>query len=174
MTPTLCDATPQDAAAIAALHVAVWRQTYATLAPPEALARLDEAHRLRAWSTLLAQPDPRRRIRLAKQGAELVGFVACGPPADPTFGPQFGPCGEIKHLYVRADARRSGLGGQLLNDARRALADAGFDGAGLGVVRQNLPARAFYQRLRGTEAGDFTDPGPLWRSAMVLVIWDSP
>jgi len=39
-------ARPTDARAIAELHVAVWRTTYAELAPPEALERLDVAIRL--------------------------------------------------------------------------------------------------------------------------------
>lgn len=170
MPLALCDATPQDADAIAALHVAVWRQAYADLAPPEALTRLDHGFRRRAWSVLLAQPDPRRRILLAKNGAELAGFVACGAAGDAIFGPR----GEIRHLYVGASFRRAGLGGRLLAEARRSLDAAGFDGAALGVVRENLSARAFYRRLGGTEAGEFTDPGPLWRSAMVLVAWGAP
>jgi len=50
----------------------------------------------------------------------------------------------------------------------------GFAGAGLGVVAQNTAARTFYAAMGGREAGAYADPGPLWRSEMVLVVWDAP
>lgn len=163
---TVRHATPADAPALADLHVAVWRATYAGLAPPEAVARLDAAHRLRGWQAALA--DPARITLLAERDGAVIGLVSAGPPSDPVFGPR----GEVKHLYVAAPARRLGLGRQLLNRARAALARAGFAGTGLGVVRENAAARAFYAAAAGVEVATYTDPGPLWRSEMVLVAWD--
>lgn len=166
MWPILRPARPTDAAALAALHVAVWRQTYASMAPPEATSRLDEALRLRQWTESLA--DPARQTLVAESGGDLLGLVGTGTPSEALFGAR----GEIRHLYVASAARRTGLGARLLGAARAALARAGFAGAGLGVVAQNTAARAFYAAQGGREAGAFTDPGPLWRSDMVLVVWD--
>lgn len=166
MTPALRPARADDAPELAALHVAVWRQTYAHLAPPEAVAHLDTALRQRQWSAALT--DPSRATWLAEDGDALLGLVSTGTPAETLFGAR----GEIRHLYVAANARRTGLGAQLLQAGRAALARAGFDGTGLGVVAQNTAARAFYAAMGGREAGAFTDPGPLWRSDMVLVVWD--
>ena len=163
---TLRPAAPADAAALAALHVAVWRATYGDLAPPEAVARLDESLRLRQWQAALADPD--RATWIAESGGALCGLVSTGTPSEPAFGPR----GEVKHLYVAATARRQGLGSRLLAQGRAALAQAGFPGAGLGVVRENTPARRFYAAEGGREVAGYTDPGPLWRSAMVLVAWD--
>lgn len=165
MPPILRPARPADAAALAALHVGVWRQTYAPLAPPQAVARLDEALRRRQWTAALADPD--RETWLAEGGGGLLGLVSAGAPTEPLFGAR----GEIKHLYVATEARRTGLGARLLEAGRAALAQAGFAGTGLGVVRENTPARAFYAAMGGREAGGYTDPGPLWRSDMVLVVW---
>jgi hypothetical protein len=50
---TIRHAIPADAAAIAHLHVEVWRETYRDLAPPEAYAALDEARRLASWQDML-------------------------------------------------------------------------------------------------------------------------
>lgn len=170
MPPILRPARPDDAPALAALHVAVWRQTYGHLAPPEAIARLDEALRLRQWTAALADPD--RRTWVAEggdgTGGELLGLVGTGAPGEALFAAR----GEIKHLYVAANARRTGLGARLLAAGRAALEQAGFSGAGLGVVRENTSARAFYAAAGGREAGAYTDPGPLWCSDMVLVVWD--
>lgn len=166
MTPILRPARADDAPALAALHVAVWRQTYGALAPPEAVARLDERLRLRQWAEALV--DPTRATWVAEGEGKMLGLASTGTPGEPLFGTR----GEIKHLYVAAGARRSGLGARLLQAGRAALTKASFAGAGLGVVAQNAPARAFYAKMGGREAGTFTDPGPLWRSDMVLVVWD--
>lgn len=165
---TLRPALPADAASLAALHVEVWRQTYNDLAPPEALRRLDVAHRLAQWQAALASPDPRHGVWLIEQNGRTLGLVATGAPAQPAYGAR----GEIRHLYVSATARRLGLGARLLAQGRMALSQAGFMGAALGVVAQNHPARAFYAAQGGREIDTFTDPGPLWRSSMVLVAWD--
>ncbi|MCB1361776.1 MAG: GNAT family N-acetyltransferase [Rhodobacteraceae bacterium] len=159
-------ATPDDARRIAAFHATVWHQTYASLAPAEARAQLTEARRLAQWQAALA--DPGRQTWLAEDAGALQGLVNVGPP-DPAV---FGARGEIKHLYVARSARRQGLGARLLSMARAVLAQSGYAGAGLGVVRQNQAARAFYRAQGGREIGTFTDPGPLWRSDMVLVVWD--
>lgn len=166
MLAILRPADPDDAPALAALHVAVWRQTYGHLAPAEAVERLDEALRRRQWAAALADPD--RATWLVEAEGNLLGLVSTGAPGEGLFGAR----GEIKHLYVAASARRAGLGRRLLAAGREALAKAGFSGTGLGVVRQNRPARAFYAAEGGREAGVFTDPGPLWRSEMVLIVWD--
>lgn len=165
-TATLRPARAEDAAALAALHVAVWRATYGAMAPPEAVARLDESLRLRQWQAALADPD--RATWIAESGGALCGLVSTGTPSEPAFGPR----GEVRHLYVAATARRQGLGARLLAQGRAALMQAGFTGSGLGVVRENAAARAFYAAQGGREVGQYTDPGPLWRSSMVLVVWD--
>lgn len=161
-------ARPDDAPALAHLHVTVWRETYATLAPAQAMALLDEALRLRQWRAALADPD--RACLLVERGGEVLGMVATAAPVEPAFGPR----GEIRHLHVAATARRLGLGAQLLQAACDRVSQDGFAGAGLGVVAQNTAARAFYAAMGGREAGAYTDPGPLWRSEMVLVVWDAP
>ena len=122
-TRTLRRAVPADAPALAALHHAVWQTTYEGLAPAEAAARLDVAHRRGAWEVALA--DPARGAWLVEGDEGLAGLVAIGPPGeDAAFAAQPGPVGEIKHLYVAPGARRQGLGQRLLETALEALAAA--------------------------------------------------
>lgn len=162
-TATLADAEP-----VARFHVAVWHETYRDMAPPEAVAQLGFERRLTAWRESLADPDPRRVTVIAEQDGKIMGLVSVGP----TQAPLYAGRGEINHLYVSPDARRLGLGAMLLAEGRTALLRAGFPGAALGVVRENARARAFYAAQRGREIGSFTDPGPLWRSDMILIAWD--
>ncbi|MDK3017518.1 GNAT family N-acetyltransferase [Pseudodonghicola flavimaris] len=159
-------AGPADAAAIAALHVAVWRLTYAGLAPPAAVARLDLAHRLPQWRAALA-PGARGATLLALRDARLAGFVRFGPASQP----ELGEAGEIKHLYVDPACARQGIGRQLLSAAFDGLRRAGCAEAALAVVRGNDPALAFYRAAGGRPAGHFTDAGPLWRSENLILRW---
>jgi len=165
-------ATPADAPALAALHLSVWRETYRDLAPAAAFARLDLPHRLRGWEAALARPE--QAAWLAEAGGQALGLVAAAPPSDPVRAVIEGPAGEIRHLYVAPAARRQGLGQRLLDAAFAALAAQGCTTAALGVVQQNTAARRFYASAGGREVAAFTDPGPLWRSAMILVAWDLP
>lgn len=168
---TLRHADAADATALAALHHSVWGETYGALAPAEAVARLDLRHRLRGWQAMLA--DPARKAWLVEGGTGgALGLVAIGPPGAPEFAALPGPVGEIRHLYVAETARRLGLGRRLLGTALEALAAQGCATGALGVVRQNYAARLFYAEQGGREGVDYLDPGPLWRSLMVLVSWD--
>ncbi|MGD9864596.1 MAG: N-acetyltransferase family protein [Pseudodonghicola sp.] len=159
-------ANPADAGAIADLHVAVWRQAYADLAPPEAIARLDVAHRLPGWQAALAAGAPGATL-LATRGVRPVGFVRFGPASQP----ELGDAGEIKHLYVATDCTRQGIGRQLLSAALAGLKQAGFNKAALAVVRGNDRALAFYRAQGGALCGSFTDAGPLWRSENLILRW---
>ena len=90
-----------------------------------------------------------------------------GPAGDPAFG----AAGEVKRLYLDKSCARQGLGTRLMQLAYDGIIDAGFPAMALGVVRQNTPARAFYEALGGTETGSYTDKGPTWPSDNVIMTW---
>ena len=52
------------------------------------------------------------------------------------------------------------------------LAAFGYSSAALGVVVGNEPAITFYRSLGGRMIGQYTDPGPIWRSDNLIFVWD--
>ena len=166
--PDTCyrDAGPADAAAIARLHATRWQEAYATLAPPAAREALDEAHRRAGWDRTLA--EGKGRTIVAEEDGRLAGFVHLGPASQP----ELGEAGEIKHLYVAAEASGRGTGTALLRQALATLAEDGHRTATLAVVEGNDGALRLYRRLGGTEVGGFVDAGPLWRSRNRIVRFD--
>lgn len=154
-----------DAAALGALHNRVWQATYAKVAPAEAIARLDEAHRVASWKQALSTNSEREETLVAEQNGFPVGMISAGQPR----GPCFGPAGEIMHFYVDLDAQGRGLGQLMLRHGIEMVERAGYPSAALSVVEQNLRARRFYARMGGVEGQVFTDPGPLWKSTNILV-----
>ena len=162
-------ATPSDAEALAALHVAVWRETYRHLAPSEAYAALDESHRLAQWRAALAAPPPVQTFVL-ETGGEVLGLVSVGAPGQAAFG----DAGELRHLYLAPALRGRKYGRLLLHAGLCALHEAGFAKAALAVVEENHAARAFYARAGGCEGARFIDQGPLWRSHNLVVHFELP
>lgn len=157
-----------DAQSIADFHVRVWRHTYATLAPAVAHATLDEAYRGRRWREKLGSADADQMVLIAEANGQIVGIGAAGRPSEAIFGDR----GEIKFLYVDPNCQRRGIGRALLAPLAQHLKARGFRGAALGVVKGNAAAIAFYRALNGDLAGEFIDPGPIWRSENLVFVWD--
>lgn len=161
------EAKTSDAAELARLHVAVWRETYRQLAPVEAFAALDETRRLAFWLDKFAHPAGRQVILLAELDGNLVGFTLASESANP----QIGAMAEIKLLYIDRRFARQGIGRHLLAEVALCLKNSGFTGAALGVVEGNTPAIRFYSALGGQELGRYTDSGPLWLSPNIIYAW---
>jgi ribosomal protein S18 acetylase RimI-like enzyme len=156
-----------DAEAIARLHVAVWRETYRDLAPPDAFAALDDQHRLASWREKLSRFEG-PVVSVAEYSRAVVAFAAYGYSELPGLPQKL----EIMHLYVSSAHQRKGIGRRLMGGIAHRLSTSGARGVGLGVVVGNDAALVFYQSLGGRISGTYTDPGPLWRSKNHLVIWD--
>lgn len=161
-------AGPDDAVAIARLHLAVWRQTYRDLASAEAFRIMDEPFREARWTKTLSEPGRDQLVLLAEQGERLVGIGSAGAPSLPLFEGR----GEIRSLYVDPAIKRQGIGRRLMRELALHLAACNYPGAGLGVVVGNDPAIAFYRSLGGRVAGHYVDPGPIWRSDNIVILWD--
>ncbi len=161
-------ARPEDADAIAALHVRVWRETYRDLATPEAYAALTEEVRRERWREALATQPVRHQTLVAEQQGRIVAFGSACAPTEPLFGDR----GEVRWLHVDGEFSRRGLGRRLMSALAGQLRDWDYRGCALAVVEGNQPAIDFYDRLGGRRVGAFVDPGPLWRSSNLVFVWD--
>ncbi|SOE99594.1 Ribosomal protein S18 acetylase RimI [Burkholderia sp. OK233] len=157
-----------DAQMIADFHVKVWRHTYQDLAPAEAYAVLNEQFRGKQWKEKLSSNDGSQVVLIAEIDSRTVGIGAAGGPSESIFDGR----GEIKFLYVDPGFKRLGIGRELLAQLAIHLRKMHYQGVALSVVRGNEPAIAFYQALNGRAAGEYIDPGPVWRSQNIVFAWD--
>lgn len=105
-----------DAAGIAHVQVAAWRQAYAGLLPAEALASLDADRFAEGWHASLQAPrDARNRALVALERNRVVGFTAVSPATDPDCDPVAD--GELVELDVLPGEHRRGHGSRLLQAA---------------------------------------------------------
>lgn len=134
--------TPTERAHVAALARLIWHEHY-----PGIISRAQIEHMLATGysiDTLTTQQAAGTRLTLAWQDDEAVGFAAVSPdPAAPTVA-------WLDKLYVRADARNTGIGRALVE---RAFAQACLLRADTlrlrvnRVNRDNIGAIAAYHRL---------------------------
>lgn len=130
----LREATLDDVADGAHLHLACWREAYGPLVDGELLAaRLSNVATWEAaWRVQIEAGAPRL---LAVHGDELVGFAVAGPNREPELAVR-----ELYALYVREAWWGSGVGQALLDGV------LGDEPCSLWVLECNARARAFYAR----------------------------
>ena len=140
---TLRRATPRDALAIAELHAASWRQTYAGMLPDEFLAHEVSRNRMALWKARFARPAATRDyIVVAVEQRRVAGFVCLIQNAG-----AFGPL--VDNLHVREISKGKRIGSRLLaSAAREALRTS--TRMHLWVLEANTAARAFYESRGGT------------------------
>jgi RimJ/RimL family protein N-acetyltransferase len=132
---------PEDAAALAEVHVASWRQAYAGLLPESFLAALDPADRVAGWEARLRAGAP--AVLLDHDGDRLAGFASFGACRDADAGTDWG---ELEALYYLEPYWGAGRAAGLLRAALDALRRERRRIVTLWVLRENARAIAFYRK----------------------------
>jgi GNAT superfamily N-acetyltransferase len=131
-------ARPDEARAIAAVHVRSWQVAYEGLLPSEYLRGLrveDRAARYRF------DTDDLESTLVAVDDGNIRGFIHVGPSRD-----EEGPSdGEVSALYVSPDSWREKIGSALMVAGRAWLEDQGYCRARLWVLSGNERAESFYR-----------------------------
>jgi ribosomal protein S18 acetylase RimI-like enzyme len=132
-----------DAAAIARVHVASWRTTYRGLLPDDFLASLGEEPYTERWTRVIG--DGSSRVFVVDENGDVVGFASCGRER----AGEAGFAGELYAIYVLDRAQRQGHGRELVRAVAGALREMRLEDMIVWVLRDNTPARHFYERLGG-------------------------
>lgn len=141
-------AGPDDAEAVARLHARSWREHYRGSFTDAFLDGDLVAERRGVWRERLEAPPADQHVLLAVDGDALAGFVCVVGDHDPEWG------SFVDNLHVAAEAKRRGVGASLMRRAGSWLAHRHPDlGVYLWVLEVNGPARRFYERLGGRDAG---------------------
>ncbi|WP_310962916.1 GNAT family N-acetyltransferase [Nocardioides terrisoli] len=102
-----------DAAAIAAVQVRAWRESYAELFPPGLLDTMQPDELAQGWAhSLTAPPDARNRVLVALERNLVTGFAMTGPATDPDCDAVAD--GEITDLTIDPHKRGQGHGSRLM------------------------------------------------------------
>lgn len=132
-----------DAAAIARVHVATWRSAYRGVLPEDFLASLDEGGYTDRWRRIVA--DSTSRVYVAENAHGVIGFASGGRER----AGEDGYSGELYAIYVLEEAKGRGHGRRLVQAVVNGLRDLELPDMIVWVLRENAPARRFYERLGG-------------------------
>jgi ribosomal protein S18 acetylase RimI-like enzyme len=140
------DADVSDTEAVARLHALSWRSAYQGILDKEFLDKFCETDRLVVWRARLSAASAERRlVRLAAEGATLVGFACVSLDEDVRWGAR------LDHLHVHPESKGRGIGRQLMRQAAAWVADRRPQSSlHLWVYEDNRSARGFYEHLGGT------------------------
>jgi ribosomal protein S18 acetylase RimI-like enzyme len=138
-------ATEADAATIAAIHAASWRDAYAHILAPEFLSGGIDADRLAVWSQRLRDHPQAQLVNIALDPTgRAQAFVCVYCDVDPAWGSL------MDNLHVRPQARGEGIGEQLFRAVAGQLSARGpGSGLHLWVFEANVAGLRFYERLGG-------------------------
>ena len=135
-----------DAAALAYVHIEVWRTTYAGIVPDEYLAQLSYKQRAAWWHQVLRPRGNKPPwVYVAEDDAgQVIGFVSGGFEGSGDALYQ----GELYAIYLLQQAQRQGIGKQLMRTLVERMIDEGISAMLLWVLAEN-PSRPFYEAMGG-------------------------
>lgn len=138
-------AAPEDAAAVAQIHVDGWRTTYRGVVPDAYLDALSQEKYAQNWLGRFTNPEGGQFTLVADdETGRIVGFASGGP--ERTGDPEFK--GELYAIYVPADVQGRGIGGLLLRAFAAGLAGHGLSTMLIWALKDN-PWRRFYEKQGG-------------------------
>jgi ribosomal protein S18 acetylase RimI-like enzyme len=137
-------ALPGDASEIARVHVAAWRSSYVGLLADDFLASLSEVGYTDRWKRVIG--DRASHVFVVDEPEGIVGFASGGRERAGERGFE----GELYAIYIVAGSQRQGHGRELVRAVTGALRELGLRDMIVWVLRDNAPARKFYERLGGS------------------------
>lgn len=136
------EAALDDAAGIAAVHVASWQGAYRGQLPDDVLDGLSVERRTAGWQQLLTDDAWFTLVAEDDQG-RVVGFLHGGPARDEDAD---ATTGEVMGIYALPAVWGTGAGRELMAEGVSRLRSAGYRTATLWVLDSNARARRFYER----------------------------
>jgi len=138
-------AIPADAAEVARVHVASFRDAHAGLLPEDFLQALSVDAREEMWHRMLTERADTHFLFVAVEGERIIGFTAGGPAAaEPP-----GYCGLIFTIYLLPEAQGQGAGRSLLERTLQEFQQRECLRVILWVLKENAKARGFYEHMGG-------------------------
>jgi GNAT superfamily N-acetyltransferase len=144
-------ARPEDARAIARVHVAVWQTAYRGILPDDVLDEMSVDESEANWRDILtAHARTHPVLAVEEFGLGIVGFGNGGPLRGNAVPPY---TGEFKTLYLLPAFQRRGIGRRLFGRLAAGLVERGH-GAALAWVLAESPARGFFEAMGGALAAE--------------------
>jgi GNAT superfamily N-acetyltransferase len=135
--------TLDDCSRVAEIRVRGWRRAYKGLIPQSYLDGLSVTEDAARRRDRLEQGDGTVVNLVAERAGTVIGWACHGPDRDSEV--RAGDV-ELYAIYVHPDLLGQGIGHALLRESARRCSAAGHERMLLWVLKENAPARRFYER----------------------------
>lgn len=152
----------EDAESMAAVHLQSWREAYVGIISDEILKNLNMAERVQGWKDQLGSGYEGSRFNFVAEDPKLgvVGFSSGGPLRE-NWGKDMklpealknASDGEFYAIYLLKSHQGRGIGKGLYDRVAGKLKENGFKSMLVWVLKDNAPARKFYEKMGGHEIG---------------------
>ncbi|MEU9204060.1 GNAT family N-acetyltransferase [Streptomyces sp. NPDC048332] len=132
-----------DCEAVAKVRVRGWQSAYAGLMPQAHLDAMDVAADAERRRGSFSEPGAVVNVVAERAGLGVVGWAAYGPYRED--GRRLAR-GEVYAIYVLPEQTGTGVGRALMAEVLARAAAAGHPDVALWVLKENAPARRFYER----------------------------
>ena len=146
MNYCILSAGSKDLDGIAQLYYQNHTRVYKGLLPDEYISKLAPDDCRAKWEAAI--DDPEKRIWVAYQDEEFLGFAACMPD------PKLPRTWYLESLHVTENARGKGIGSALIRAAGDFALQNGYEKMSVCIVRGNDRAGSLYTKL-GAEHYEF-------------------
>jgi ribosomal protein S18 acetylase RimI-like enzyme len=136
-----------DAAKVADVHQAAWRQAYSGIIPHKALGMMVGRRGADWWSRVINRSGA---VLIAEIGGVVAGYVTFGRNRARQLDQQ----GEIYELYLLPEYQGIGLGTRLFEAARKALKAHNLNGLVVWALEDNDIANDFYRGRGGKDVAE--------------------
>ena len=141
------EATPDDAAAIAKVHVLSWKESFVGIVPDAFLEKLTIENRTKAFAERFGEPH--YHMYLAElDDAGVVGFADVGDPRYDVGDYD----AELYAIYLFHEFQGKGIGAPLFERIKQFLIDQGKNSMYL-LALEVSPYRPFYEKMGGQLVG---------------------
>ena len=165
LTIDIRKAEPRDADAIADVHQAAWRGTYAGIIPHRALNGMLGRRGPQWWAHAIRRATS---ILVVDMGGKVAGYATLGRNRARELKQE----GEIYELYLRPECQGIGLGSRLFDAARERLVGHGLHGLVVWALEENLNALSFYAGAGGRDVAEGVEVFDQKALRKVAFIWD--
>jgi ribosomal protein S18 acetylase RimI-like enzyme len=139
-----------DAAALACVFEAAWREAYLGIIPGVALHRMLARRGLRWWQATI---DHGRSLVVLDVHETVAGYVSYGRARNRGLAGD----GEVDELYLKPEYQGLGFGTRMFRAVRNDFADRDIRRILVWCLSDNLRARSFYERLGGRAVAETTE-----------------
>ncbi|MCV0394559.1 MAG: GNAT family N-acetyltransferase [Rhizobiaceae bacterium] len=158
-------ASPDDAEAVAKVHLEAWRGAYQGIIPHRALNRMLSRRGGAWWAGAIRRAA---NVMVIDAGGTIAGYATLGRNRARELSQQ----GEIYELYLLPEWQGIGLGRRLFTAARRTLSGAGLKGLVVWALEDNQNALSFYAGAGGRDIAEGVEVFDQKALRKVAFVWD--